>query len=146
MSPKMARFIRGKVKRGGYTNASEVVRTALRRMQAEEAREARLARSSVDDILAGLSGDDRAQITGRERAHIKCSGCGRAETQPVATRPDHAHRGTPERGNQPKGAALASLSCASLWRAHPTRLAPPDAPWSSEGLGLPWLNTGTQRY
>ena len=59
MSPKMARFIRGKVKRGGYTNASEVVRTALRRMQ-EEAREARLARSAADDILAALSGDDRA--------------------------------------------------------------------------------------
>ena len=68
MSPKMARFIRGKVKRGGYTNASEVVRTALRRMQEEEAREARLARSAADDILAGLSGDDRDQITKRVRA------------------------------------------------------------------------------
>jgi putative addiction module CopG family antidote len=28
MSPKMAKFIRGKVQRGGYTNASKVVRTA----------------------------------------------------------------------------------------------------------------------
>ena len=59
----MAKVIRGKVKRGGYTNASEVVRTALRRMQ-EEAREARLARSAADDILAALSGDDRAHPAG----------------------------------------------------------------------------------
>ena len=37
MSPKMARFIRGKVKRGGYTNASEVVRDAVRRIRARKA-------------------------------------------------------------------------------------------------------------
>src|SRR5437588_13124894 len=68
MSPKMAKFIRGKVKGGSYTNASEVVRTALRRMQEEEAREARLARPAADDILAGLTGDARAEITKRVRA------------------------------------------------------------------------------
>jgi antitoxin ParD1/3/4 len=76
MSPKMAKFIRGKVKGGGYTNASEVVRTALRRMQEEEAREARLARPAADDILAGLSGGDRAEIAKRVRAGFVAIGRG----------------------------------------------------------------------
>ena len=37
LSPKMARFIRGKVKAGDYTNASEVVRDAVRHMQDDDA-------------------------------------------------------------------------------------------------------------
>ena len=37
LSPQMARFIRSKVARGEYTNSSEVVRDALRRMQEIEA-------------------------------------------------------------------------------------------------------------
>jgi len=37
LPPKMARFIRGKVKAGNYTNASEVVRDAVRHMQEMEA-------------------------------------------------------------------------------------------------------------
>ena len=36
LPPRMARFIRGKVKAGEYTNASEVVRDAVRHMQAVE--------------------------------------------------------------------------------------------------------------
>ena len=36
LSPQMARFIRGKVKKGDYTNISEVVRDAIRRMQETE--------------------------------------------------------------------------------------------------------------
>ena len=55
MSPQMARFIRSKVKAGGYTSISEVVRAAIRRMQNAEAHEARSARSAADDILAELS-------------------------------------------------------------------------------------------
>ena len=54
LSPKMAKFIRSKVKTGSYTNISEVVRTAVRRMQEEEAREATLASKSADDILTLL--------------------------------------------------------------------------------------------
>jgi putative addiction module CopG family antidote len=34
LSPRMARFIRGKVKNGDQTDASEVVRDAVRRLQA----------------------------------------------------------------------------------------------------------------
>lgn len=37
LSPQMAEFIRAKVKNGDYTNISEVVRDAVRRMQRAEA-------------------------------------------------------------------------------------------------------------
>jgi putative addiction module CopG family antidote len=36
VSPQMARFIRNKVRKGEYTNISEVVRDAVRRMQEDE--------------------------------------------------------------------------------------------------------------
>ena len=71
MSPKMARFIRSRVKSGGYTNISEVVRTAVRRMQEEEAREARLARSAVDDILAGLTAAEKTVIRRNVRSGVR---------------------------------------------------------------------------
>jgi putative addiction module CopG family antidote len=71
MSPKMVRFIRSRVKSGGYTNISEVVRTAVRRMQEEEAREARLARSAVDDILAGLTAAERTAICRNVRSGVR---------------------------------------------------------------------------
>jgi len=47
----MARFIRGKVKAGQYTNASEVVRDAVRHMQeAEAVRKEQLTASEYKDI------------------------------------------------------------------------------------------------
>jgi len=50
LPPKMARFIRGKVKAGDYTNASEVVRDAVRHMQeVEAARKDRHARVTIGD-------------------------------------------------------------------------------------------------
>ena len=67
LSPKMAKFIRSKVRTGGYTNISEVVRTAVRRMQEEEAREARTARRAADDILAQLSSEEVALVNRRAR-------------------------------------------------------------------------------
>ncbi len=67
LSPKMAKFIRSKVKTGSYTNISEVVRTAVRRMQEEEAREARMAHRAADDILAQLSPEDLALVNRRAR-------------------------------------------------------------------------------
>ena len=68
MPPKMAKFVRGKVKTGGYTSASEVVRTAVRRMQEAESREARQARSLSDDLLNALTPDETASIEARARA------------------------------------------------------------------------------
>jgi antitoxin ParD1/3/4 len=38
LSPEMEAFIKGKVASGYYGNATEVIRDAIRRMQAEEAR------------------------------------------------------------------------------------------------------------
>ena len=68
ISPQMAKFIRGKVKAGGYTNISEVVRNAVRRMQEEELREARLARLAADQILDRLTDADKASIHERAQA------------------------------------------------------------------------------
>lgn len=39
LSPEMETFIKGKVASGFYGNATEVIRDAIRRMQAEEARQ-----------------------------------------------------------------------------------------------------------
>ena len=64
----MAKFIRSKVKAGGYTNISEVVRTAVRRMQEEEFREARLGRLAADEILGELTDADKASIRQRAEA------------------------------------------------------------------------------
>ncbi len=68
ISPQMAKFIRRKVKAGGYTNISELVRTAVRRMQEEELREARLARLAADEILDELTDADKASIRQRAEA------------------------------------------------------------------------------
>lgn len=64
LSPQMARFIRGKVKKGEYTNSSEVVRDAVRRMQKDEARkrervllsdfESRLTKAEHDAVRRGI--------------------------------------------------------------------------------------------
>jgi putative addiction module CopG family antidote len=65
ISPEMAKFIRSKVKAGGYTNISEVVRTAVRRMQEEEAREVRLSRAAADGMLDDLTDREKASIRQR---------------------------------------------------------------------------------
>ena len=51
LPPKMARFIRSKVKAGDYTNASEVVRDAVRHMcrELEAARKDRHALAAMGD-------------------------------------------------------------------------------------------------
>ncbi|HWZ43238.1 MAG TPA: type II toxin-antitoxin system ParD family antitoxin [Candidatus Saccharimonadales bacterium] len=64
LSPQMARFIRDKVRKGEYTNISEVVRDAVRRMQEEDARrkerellssfESRLTKEEHDGIRRGV--------------------------------------------------------------------------------------------
>ena len=63
LSPQMAKFIRAKVKKGEYTNASEVVRDAVRRMQEAEAAkndqsliefESRLTKGEHESIRRGV--------------------------------------------------------------------------------------------
>ena len=70
ISPQMAKFIRRKVRMGGYTNASEVVRTTVRRMQEEEAREARLAQAAADEILDELTAREKVSMRDRVRARF----------------------------------------------------------------------------
>jgi putative addiction module CopG family antidote len=61
LPPQMAKFIRSKVKAGRYTDASEVVRDAVRHMQeAEDDKKARL-----------LDSDLEASLTARERVDIR---------------------------------------------------------------------------
>ena len=60
LPPKMARFIRSKVKDGQYTNASEVVRDAVRHMQETEA--ARSERALLADFEAHLPAGERKDI------------------------------------------------------------------------------------
>ncbi len=61
VSSQMARFVRDKVKNGQYTNASEVVRDALRRMQQEE------TTNSPEMLLAGIE----SQLTKADREKIQ---------------------------------------------------------------------------
>jgi putative addiction module CopG family antidote len=63
LPPRMARFIRGKVKAGQYTNASEVVRDAVRHMQEAEA--------AKKDRQALLDDDFEVRITAGEREDIR---------------------------------------------------------------------------
>jgi len=77
LSPRMAKFIRGKVKGGHYTNISEVVRDAIRHMQ--EADAARADRARVEDFEAGLTKGQRAGIRRGVRQGILDMGAGRYE-------------------------------------------------------------------
>ena len=69
LSPEMARFIRSKVEKGEYTNISEVVRDAVRRMQEVEA--ARKDREWLADFEQSLPKTERAAIGRRVRQGIK---------------------------------------------------------------------------
>jgi putative addiction module CopG family antidote len=69
LSPQMARFIRGKVKNGEYTNMSEVVRDAVRRLQEDEA--IKSARTRLTDFEAGLTKREREGIRRGVRQGIK---------------------------------------------------------------------------
>jgi putative addiction module CopG family antidote len=69
LPPKMARFIRGKVKAGEYTNASEVVRDAVRHMQQVEAAK-KERRTMLNGLAPALSDEDRAGIRENVRQGI----------------------------------------------------------------------------
>src|SRR5438105_4255848 len=71
LSPQMARYIRKQVKSGSYTNISEVVRTAIRQMQEDEAREVRTAQSRADAILNELTDVERLATRKAVRAGLE---------------------------------------------------------------------------
>jgi len=60
VSPRMAQFIRENVKSGGYTDASEVVADAVRRMRETEA--AKKGEVFLTSFEASRSEDERASI------------------------------------------------------------------------------------
>lgn len=74
---KMASFIRGKVKDGQYTNASEVVRDAVRHMQETEV--AKNARLLLADFEMRLPGAEREDIRRSIRRGIQDMDSGRFE-------------------------------------------------------------------
>jgi antitoxin ParD1/3/4 len=59
LSPEMEAYIKGKVSTGFYGNATEVIRDAIRRMQADEERAVAFRRASVEGEaqLDQVSGD-----------------------------------------------------------------------------------------
>ena len=67
ITPHFSKFIKDKVKSGRYSNASEVVREALRRLEQEEilaAESALLDPDNVEEaVLAGLSAIERGEFT-----------------------------------------------------------------------------------
>jgi putative addiction module CopG family antidote len=69
LSPQMARFIRGKVKKGEYTNMSEVVRDAVRRLQEDEY--VKSAQRRPTDFEAGPTKSEREGIRRGVRQGIK---------------------------------------------------------------------------
>lgn len=77
LSPQMARFIRGKVKNGDYTNASEVVRDAVRHLQAGET--AKNERALIADFEAHLPPSQRDYIGRSVRRGIRDIELGRSE-------------------------------------------------------------------
>ena len=59
ISPQMARFIRGKVKKGEHTAANEVVRDEVRRLQADAAgKKGRALTADFEALLPQVERDD----------------------------------------------------------------------------------------
>lgn len=61
----LASYVRERVRSGRFSNASEVVREALRRMQDQESRSLRLESARVEDVLADLDADAWSDIRRR---------------------------------------------------------------------------------
>jgi antitoxin ParD1/3/4 len=71
ITDELAGYVRKKVKSGRYNNASEVVREALRRMEEEDQRALRLAKPTVEDVLADLTEQQLSGIRRSVRAGIE---------------------------------------------------------------------------
>lgn len=77
ITDELATYVRKKVKSGRYNNASEVVRDALRRMEAEDSKTLRLARPTAEALLADLNEQQLEEIRVRVNAGIEAIDTGR---------------------------------------------------------------------
>jgi antitoxin ParD1/3/4 len=71
ITDRIADYVRKSVKNGRYNSASEVVREALRRMEAEDAKAARLANPTAEDVLTDLTAQQIEGIRRRVRNSIE---------------------------------------------------------------------------
>ncbi len=55
LTDPLAKYVQARVKSGRDSSASEVVREALRRMQQDDERAARLAQPTAEDVLTDLT-------------------------------------------------------------------------------------------
>jgi putative addiction module CopG family antidote len=76
ITDRIADYVRKSVKSGRYTSASELVREALRKMEAEEQRAKKLA-SSAEDAVLSLTEEQLASVRKRIRRSIKSIEAGR---------------------------------------------------------------------
>lgn len=77
LSSEMAQFVRDKVKKGEYTNSSEVVRDAVRRMQEQDA--VKQERAFFASFESRLTSAGRESIRRRVRQGIEDIEAGRYE-------------------------------------------------------------------
>lgn len=71
LPPRMARFIRRKVKAGEYTNASEVVREAVRHMQEAEAAKKDQPAPRSTDLTPPLTIEERESVRNSVQRGVK---------------------------------------------------------------------------
>jgi putative addiction module CopG family antidote len=71
ITDQLADYVRARVKSGRYNNASEVVREALRRMEQDDERAARLAEPTVEDVVTNLTAIQADAIRSRVLAGIE---------------------------------------------------------------------------
>ncbi len=71
ITDRLAGYVRKRVKSGRFNNASEVVRDSLRRMEDEEARAARRAKPTAEDILSDLTQDQLEVLRRRVLAGLE---------------------------------------------------------------------------
>lgn len=67
LTPHLKRFVKKRVKTGGYTGASEVVREALRLMERMEGREP----ADLEELIVEADAEPASPMTARDWDHIR---------------------------------------------------------------------------
>jgi len=67
LTPHLKKFVDRRVKSGGYRDASEVIREALRLLQKVEVREA----ADLEALIAEADGEASTHMTGEDWAYVR---------------------------------------------------------------------------